>query len=178
MDNHHHEISPKQISIKKLGELLQNNTPITLSTTAEQQINRCRAYLDQKITASNRAFYGINTGFGILCNVQVSDNDLEQLQHNLLVSHACGMGDKVPADVVRLMLFLKIQSLSYGYSGVQLATVRRLIDMYNNGVLPVVYEQGSLGASGDLAPLSHLSLPLLAWARYITRENNKHLPMC
>lgn len=161
MDNHHHEISPKQISIKKLGKLLQNNTPIILSATAEQQINRCRAYLDQKIATPNSAFYGINTGFGILCNVQISDSDLEQLQHNLLVSHACGMGDKVPTEVVRLMLFLKIQSLSYGYSGVQLATVQRLIDMYNQQVLPVVYEQGSLGASGDLAPLSHLSLPLL-----------------
>jgi histidine ammonia-lyase len=161
MNHQQHAISPNQISLKQLGKLWQNNTPIELSTTATELINRCRAYLDQKITTENRAFYGINTGFGILCDVQISNTDLAQLQHNLLVSHACGMGTEVPTDVVKLMLLLKIQSLSYGYSGVQLATVQRLVDMYNLQILPVVYEQGSLGASGDLAPLSHLSLPLL-----------------
>jgi histidine ammonia-lyase len=161
MNHQQHAISPNQISLKQLGKLWQNNTPIELSTTATELINRCRAYLDQKINTENRAFYGINTGFGILCDVQVSNTDLAQLQHNLLVSHACGMGAEVPTDVVKLMLLLKIQSLNYGYSGVQLATVQRLVDMYNLQILPVVYEQGSLGASGDLAPLSHLSLPLL-----------------
>ncbi|MBP6665017.1 MAG: aromatic amino acid lyase, partial [Chitinophagales bacterium] len=111
MNHQQHAISPNQISLKQLGKLWQNNTPIELSTTATELINRCRAYLDQKINTENRAFYGINTGFGILCDVQVSNTDLAQLQHNLLVSHACGMGTEVPTDVVKLMLLLKIQSL-------------------------------------------------------------------
>lgn len=105
--------------------------------------------------------YGINTGFGSLCNVKISNENLSQLQENLVKSHACGTGDEVPAAIVKIMLLLKIQSLSYGHSGVQLLTVERLIDFYNNDILPVIYTQGSLGASGDLAPLAHLSLPLL-----------------
>jgi histidine ammonia-lyase len=110
---------------------------------------------------SKSPIYGINTGFGALCNTQISDKDLEQLQHNLVMSHACGMGEEVPQDIVKLMLFLKIHALSLGKSAVQLQTVERLIWFFNNDVLPVVYQQGSLGASGDLAPLAHLSLPLI-----------------
>ena len=106
-------------------------------------------------------YYGINTGFGFLQNVKIDDNQIEQLQYNLLVSHACGLGEEVPKEIVKLMLMLKIKSLSYGNSGVQIDTVIRLMDMYNNDVLPVIFTQGSLGASGDLAPLSHLSLPLV-----------------
>jgi histidine ammonia-lyase len=105
--------------------------------------------------------YGITTGFGSLCNTVISKKDLSQLQYNLVVSHACGFGEEVPQEIVKLMLLLKIQSLSYGNSGVQLATLERLVDFFNHEVYPVVYQQGSLGASGDLAPLAHLSLPLL-----------------
>jgi histidine ammonia-lyase len=105
--------------------------------------------------------YGINTGFGSLCNVEISQENLSKLQENLVKSHACGTGDEVPKEIVKILLLLKIQSLSYGYSGVQLSTVERLIDFYNNDILPIIYTQGSLGASGDLAPLAHLSLPLL-----------------
>ena len=107
------------------------------------------------------SIYGINTGFGSLYGQKISNDDLGQLQRNLVMSHACGLGDEVPCELVRLILLLKIQSLSYGNSGVNQSTVERLIDMYNNRVLPVIYEQGSLGASGDLAPLAHMSLPLL-----------------
>ncbi len=137
------------------------NSKIILSDEVENCIRSCRSYLDQKLSSSNERFYGINTGFGALYNVGISSSDLRSLQQNLLMSHACGTGDEVPAEIVRLMLLLKIQSLSYGHSGVQFATVQRLADFFNQRILPVVYEQGSLGASGDLAPLSHLSLPLI-----------------
>src|SRR5436853_4666338 len=105
--------------------------------------------------------YCINTGFGSLCNVEIAPKDIEKLQENLVMSHACGAGEEVPQEIVKLMLLLKIQGLSYGNSGVQVETVQRLIDFFNNDILPVVYQQGSLGASGDLAPLAHLSLPLI-----------------
>ena len=103
----------------------------------------------------------IRDSFGSLYNVVIKDNNLTQLQENLVRSHACGTGDYVPKAIVKIMLLLKIQSLSYGNSGVALTTVERLIDFYNLNIIPVIYTQGSLGASGDLAPLAHLALPLL-----------------
>ncbi len=123
--------------------------------------------------AKGEPVYGINTGFGSLCNVIIPDNELEQLQTNLVMSHACGMGHEVPLEIVRLMLLLKFQSLSYGKSAVQLQTVERLVDLYNNKVYPIVYEQGSLGASGDLSPLAHLSLPLLGMGE-VNYQGNKY----
>lgn len=122
---------------------------------------RCRKYLDKKIAESDVPIYGVTTGFGSLCNVSVDKDRLAQLQVNLIMSHACGVGSRVPNDIVKIMLFLKAQSLSYGYSGCQVETVERLLDFFNNDVYPVVYTQGSLGASGDLVPLAHLCLPLL-----------------
>ncbi|MCI7496346.1 MAG: histidine ammonia-lyase, partial [Prevotella sp.] len=100
-------------------------------------------------------------GFGSLCNVSVNPDQLAQLQINLMMSHACGVGDRVPNDIVKMMMLLKVQSLSYGYSGCKLDTVQRLVDFFNNDIYPVVYMQGSLGASGDLVPLAHMSLPLV-----------------
>ena len=132
-----------------------------VTPAAYEKIAACRAYLDKKIDEGDELFYGINTGFGYLQNVKIDKGQLQELQSNLLQSHACGMGEEVPSEIVKLMLLLKIKSLSYGYSGVQSITVQRLADMYNHDVLPVIYTQGSLGASGDLAPLSHLSLPLI-----------------
>jgi histidine ammonia-lyase len=155
-----HHISPDRLSIEQVGEIVEQKSLLQLSTQSVENIERCRRYLDEKIAGSEEAFYGINTGFGSLCNVPVDKQELEQLQLNLVMSHACGMGEEVPAGVVRLMLLLKIQALSQGYSGVQSATVQRLVDFFNCDVLPVVYQLGSLGASGDLAPLAHLSLPL------------------
>lgn len=148
---------PEHLSI----EFLQNNndSKILLPGAAQQRIATNRAYLDN-ILKSNNTYYGINTGFGSLCNVKVAPEALAQLQENLVCSHACGMGDEVPEEIVRLMLLLKVYGLSQGYSGVRPEIVQRLTEFYNNGVHPVVYEQGSLGASGDLAPLAHLSLPL------------------
>ncbi len=156
-----HTISDKHLSIDVLNDILINNKKLILGKAAKKKIEKCRSYLESKIKNSEANFYGINTGFGELCNVSIPDNDLEQLQTNLLLSHAVGLGEEVPNEVVRLMMILKIQSLSYGHSGVRLIMVERLVEFFNNDLLPVVYKQGSLGASGDLAPLSHLSLPLL-----------------
>lgn len=156
-----HYISAERLTIERVGEIIENQIPIALSKDAEAKIVRCREYLDSKMESQSEPIYGITTGFGSLCNISISADELGTLQKNLVMSHACGTGDRVPSEVVRLMLLLKVQSLSYGHSGVQLVTVQRLIDFYNNNVLPVVYQQGSLGASGDLAPLAHLCLPLL-----------------
>jgi histidine ammonia-lyase len=156
-----HLISPARLSLEKIGEILSRPVPLQLSEESTQRIRTCREYLDRKIAHADELFYGINTGFGSLCDIRISDDDIEQLQHNLVVSHACGTGDLVPPEVVRIMLLLKIQSLSYGHSAVRVELVQRLIDFYNEGVFPVIFELGSLGASGDLAPLAHLSLPLI-----------------
>ena len=157
----HHHISAERLTVARLQEILDRRMPIALSDDAKRRIVRCREYLDRKIKESEQPIYGITTGFGSLCNISVGADELSQLQRNLVMSHACGTGEKVPSQIVRLILLLKIQSLSYGYSGVQLQTVERLVEFYNRDILPVVYQQGSLGASGDLAPLAHLSLPLL-----------------
>lgn len=156
-----HYISPERLTIEHVGTILREKATLVLSEESKRRIERCRKYLDDKISTCREPVYGINTGFGSLCNISINSDDLAQLQKNLVMSHACGLGERVPAPVVRLMLLLKIQSLSYGNSGVQLATVQRLVDFFNADILPVVYTQGSLGASGDLAPLANLSLPIL-----------------
>ncbi len=148
-------------SFQQLKNLLAFNQLLSITFDAHFRVTRCRAYLDDKLAKGDELFYGINTGFGFLQNVRIDTAQLEELQRNLIQSHACGMGEEVPPEIIKLMMMLKIKSLSYGHSGVQIDTVKRLIDMYNNNVLPLIYTQGSLGASGDLAPLSHLSLPLL-----------------
>tara|TARA_Y100000782_G_C10189272_1_gene269377 strand:- start:10378 stop:11859 length:1482 start_codon:yes stop_codon:yes gene_type:complete len=158
-----HYITDFHLSLEDVERIIGNNETLALSEEAADRIQLCRDYLDQKLADNDRPIYGINTGFGALHNTEIGKEDLNQLQENLVKSHACGVGEKVPLPHVKLMLLLKIQSLSYGHSGVQLATVNRLIDFYNNDVIPVVYQQGSLGASGDLAPLAHLSLPLFGW---------------
>ena len=161
MSDHFLTLDKSQTNFQQIKDLLGSKQQITLTAAAEHEVQKCRDYLDKKIAGSDVLFYGINTGFGFLQNVQIDKAQLTELQSNLLKSHACGMGEEVPMDIVRLMIALKIKSLSYGHSGVQVDTVKRLIDMHNNELLPVVYTQGSLGASGDLAPLSHLSLPLI-----------------
>ena len=156
-----HYISAERLTIERVGEILEKQIPIALSADAVNRMVRCREYLDNKMKNSSEPIYGVSTGFGSLCNISIGYDELGTLQKNLVMSHACGTGERVPSEIVKLMLLLKIQSLSYGHSGVQLATVERLVDFYNNDILPVVFQQGSLGASGDLAPLAHLSLPLL-----------------
>lgn len=151
----------KWLHFSQVKNLLDYQQLVSITFDAHERILACRSYLDAKMEDKNGLYYGINTGFGFLQNVKIDAAQIGQLQYNLLVSHACGLGEEVPRDIVKLMLMLKIKSLSYGHSGVQIDTVIRLMNMYNADVLPVIYTQGSLGASGDLAPLSHLSLPLV-----------------
>ena len=159
--NKTYQIDAGQLELEDIGSILKEGCHIVLSAESRQAIQHCSDYLERKLRDSDDLFYGINTGFGSLCNIHISKEQTQALQHKLVQSHACGMGDAVPQDIIRLMLLLKIKSLSYGYSGVRLELVERLVTFYNNGILPVIYEQGSLGASGDLSPLAHLSLPLI-----------------
>ena len=156
-----HKISAEHLTIERIGDVVYNGYKLELSDDARNRIIRCREYLDEKIAKTTRPVYGVTTGFGSLCDVSVNPDQLAQLQINLMMSHACGVGDRVPNDIVKMMMLLKVQSLSYGYSGCKLDTVQRLVDFFNNDIYPVVYMQGSLGASGDLVPLAHMSLPLV-----------------
>jgi histidine ammonia-lyase len=149
------------LRFEQVQDYLAHHQLVSITFDAHHRITACRDYLDRKLAAGDELFYGINTGFGFLQHMVIPEDKVEALQYNLLKSHACGMGEFVPLPVVRLMLMLKIKSLSFGHSGVQIDTVKRLMEMHNEDILPVVYTQGSLGASGDLAPLSHLSLPLI-----------------
>jgi histidine ammonia-lyase len=149
------------ISLADLSGMITRQVQLQLSDATKKKIQHCRNYLDEKLKDTDHPIYGINTGFGSLYNKHISSDELEKLQENLVKSHACGTGPLVPNEVIKLMLFLKIRSLTYGHSGVQLQTVERLVDYYNHSICPVIYEMGSLGASGDLAPLAHLSLPLI-----------------
>lgn len=149
---------PEHITLASLEQLLKEK--LALSGKDLEKVNANRNYLDNKI-AGGGTYYGINTGFGSLCNVRIDDDQLKALQENLVTSHSCGFGDEVPPEIVKLMLLLKIRGLAQGFSGIHEDTIQRLVYFYNEDILPVVFEQGSLGASGDLAPLAHLSLPLL-----------------
>ncbi len=155
------EITIENLTVEIIEDILKLKSKLELSEVAKHRIQKCRHYLDEKMNEKDKVYYGINTGFGSLCNTVVSNEELSELQENLVKSHACGMGKESSGTIVRLMILLKVQGLSYGHSGIAVATVERLIDFYNNDVLPVVYEQGSLGASGDLSPLAHMSLALL-----------------
>ncbi len=156
-----HFISRAYLSLNTLHSILKNNTPLALSEESRKDTEGCYEFLKTKLKNSDRLYYGINTGFGSLCNIRISDAEITTLQENLVRSHACGLGDEVPLEVVKIILLLKIQSLAHGYSGVHVQTLERLIQMYNDDALPVIFQLGSLGASGDLAPLAHLSLPLI-----------------
>jgi len=154
-------ITEKPLSVSQSVELANKTTPLHLENAVLQKADACYQYI-QKITKNpDTLMYGINTGFGALANTAISAQELQQLQINLLRSHACGLGDTVPAPIVRLMLLFKIKALLQGYSGVNPKTIQQLVYLWNNNLIPVVYTQGSLGASGDLAPLAHLSLPLI-----------------
>jgi len=161
MDNRIFLISPENLTFSAIKDILENNRKLELSETSVQLIQKSKIYLDKKIQETQGPLYGINTGFGALCDIEISTDELSKLQENLVLSHTCNIGPEIPADIVRLMLLLKVHALAKGNSAVQLQTVQRIIDLFNYSVLPVVCEQGSLGASGDLAPLAMLFLPLL-----------------
>ena len=161
------------LSFKQIKNFLEYNQLISITWAAHDEVLKCRKYLDDKLDGSQDSFYGINTGFGYLQNIKINKDQLSELQENLIKSHACGLGDEVPKDIVRLMIMLKIKSLSYGNSGIGIEVIKRLMDMHNKDVLPVIYTQGSLGASGDLAPLSHLCLPLIGLGQ-VYYQNKKY----
>ena len=162
------------VSLAELEAILESDQKLVLGEQAKEAVLKCRAYLDDKLAGHDQLIYGINTGFGSLCNTAIDEGDLETLQRNLVLSHACGVGEEVPLSIVRRMLLLKILGLSHGNSGVQLVTIDRLIYFFNNNVLPVVFQQGSLGASGDLAPLAHLSLPLMGEGEVYFKGKKRH----
>jgi len=166
-----HYISSELLDLLTIKSIVEENKSLSLSEEAILNIKKSRNYLASKMNSNKTPIYGINTGFGSLYNVKIEADDLSQLQENIVMSHACGAGDLVPKPIIKLMLLLKIQSLSYGYSGVQIETVQRLIDFYNQDILPVIYEQGSLGASGDLAPLAHLALPLIGKGKVYVNDD-------
>tara|TARA_B110000881_G_scaffold213802_1_gene225300 strand:- start:111 stop:1628 length:1518 start_codon:yes stop_codon:yes gene_type:complete len=166
-----YKIGESFLSLSEISRIISEGLKIELSSKSEKKVIECRNYLDEKMKNSDAPIYGINTGFGSLCNHKISDDDLGKLQKNLVISHSCGTGDEVPHTVVKIMLLLKIQSLSYGHSAVQLITINRLIEMFNKNILPVIYQQGSLGASGDLAPLAHMSLVLLGMGKVDVPNN-------
>lgn len=161
-------IGSKQLRLEDLKAFLGSTAKLELGPDARKKIAANRRFLERKIAEPGARYYGINTGFGALCDVEIKPDQLEQLQENLVMSHACGMGDEVKPEVVKLMMFLKIKGLSLGYSGVTVESVEKLIELYNKEVYPIIWEVGSLGASGDLAPLAHLTLPLMGqgWVRY------------
>ncbi|MEC8723400.1 MAG: histidine ammonia-lyase [Bacteroidota bacterium] len=173
------KISTRPFDFQTIYNLILNQNSVDISEDSISKIKECRAYLERKIVDSKAPIYGINTGFGALCNVKVSNENLKKLQANLVRSHACGTGALVPQSVIKLMLLLKIKALCFGHSGVQLKTVQRLVDFYNSDILPVVYTQGSLGASGDLAPLAHIALALIGegevWFQGIKQPTSKVL---
>lgn len=159
METHH--ISAEWLTIERVGQIMDQGMKIDLSADAVERINRCRQFLDHKMETQKEPIYGITTGFGSLCDVSIDRQQLSQLQKNLVMSHSCSVGERLPNEIVKLMMFCKVQSLSYGNSGAQLVTIQRLCDFFNNDIYPVVFDQGSLGASGDLAPLANMCLPLL-----------------
>lgn len=161
MEREIHYISPENLTYPIIEEILNRRKILVLSDESIALIQKSKAYLDRKIRETDGPLYGINTGFGALCNIEVSKDELSKLQENLVISHSCNLGPEVPRDVVRLMLLLKAHALAKGNSAVQLITVQRILDLFNHDILPIVCEQGSLGASGDLAPLAKLFLPML-----------------
>jgi histidine ammonia-lyase len=144
-----------------------------LTGEVADRIQKNRAEVAQ-IVSEKRIVYGINTGFGPLCTTLISDADTRKLQHNLLLSHAVGVGDLIPEEIGRLMLILKVHSLAQGYSGISLPTLQRILWHIDNNAIPCVPSQGSVGASGDLAPLAHLFLPLIGYGKVFFK--NKIIP--
>ncbi len=161
MAEHTFFVGSAPLTLEFCAQYLQERFPLALSEEAKARIQHCRDYLDNKVKESDKPIYGVTTGFGSLCNRTISPEQLTTLQENLVKSHACSCGTEVHPDIVRLMLLLKAHALQLGHSGVQVETVERILDMLNHDVLPIVYDRGSLGASGDLAPLSNLFLPLI-----------------
>lgn len=155
-----HLLTGTGLTLDRIRDLIRSDSPIGLDPGAQERIAASRAVVD-RLQAGERSYYGINTGFGALAHTHIPPADIEKLQENLILSHAVGVGAEVDPAIVRLMLLLKVNALALGLSGVRPILVEYLIRFHNAGLSPVVYAKGSLGASGDLAPLAHLTLALL-----------------
>ena len=161
------EIQPGQITLNQLRQVARNKIHVTLATSAIPAINKSQALVNQMIS-EDHTVYGINTGFGLLANTRIEVEDLEELQRSIVLSHAAGIGKFMEDSTVRLMMVLKVNSLSRGFSGIRLSVIEALMTLINTQVFPCIPEKGSVGASGDLAPLAHMSAVLLGegQARY------------
>ena len=150
-----------ELTFELIERIINENLKLELAPEAKERIQKCRDYLDKKTVESAEPLYGITTGFGSLCSKNISQDEVGILQENLIKSHACSVGEEIRPVIIKLMMLLKAHALSLGHSGVQVITVQRILDFFNNDVMPIVYDRGSLGASGDLAPLAHMTLPML-----------------
>jgi len=159
-----------KLTLEKVLAIANGSLVAKLESDAKNKILTCRAHVEN-IASSNAAVYGINTGFGPLCDTQISPHETSLLQRNLLVTHAVGVGKPIHKLLSKLMLITKVHALSQGYSGIRLEVIKRIIFFIENDLLPVVPEQGSVGASGDLAPLSHLFLPLIGEGEFWIDDN-------
>ncbi len=163
-------INLKDWTIEDLDFFVHQPCEVILSKDVIERIVKCRNYLDEKIAIPGAIYYGINTGFGDLCNTVIPKEDLENLQINLVLSHACGFGEALPKELVRIINVLKIRSLSYGNSGVSLDLIYTLLEWLKRDLTPYIPALGSLGASGDLAPLAHFSLPLIGEGGFLDKN--------
>ena len=168
-----HYINNQHYTLHDFEKVLSTGCRIELGKNAKEAVQKCYDYLHHKLTSESNVIYGINTGFGSLCNTVIGNHELEQLQLNLVRSHACGVGAVVSENITKRILLLKAIGLSKGHSGVQLETIEQILFLYNENILPVIYELGSLGASGDLAPLAHMSLSLIGEGEVIYKGNRR-----
>ncbi|MCD2347759.1 histidine ammonia-lyase [Clostridium guangxiense] len=153
-------IDGNSLTLKDLALIARNNCEVKIDDEAKKRVEKSRAIVDD-IVENEKTIYGITTGFGKFSNVSISKEDCKTLQRNLIISHACGTGNNFPTETVRSIMLLRANALSKGFSGIRLSTLETLVEMLNKGVHPIIPEKGSLGASGDLAPLAHMVLPMI-----------------
>jgi len=153
-------LNGESLTLEQLIQISRDHEKVEMDPASMELVKRASLFVKHK-SESDEAIYGINTGFGHLAHVKIDKKEVNQLQENLLMSHACGVGDPLPVETVRAMMALRINALVKGYSGIRLETLHKMVEYLNDNLIPVVFEKGSLGASGDLALLSHMSLPLI-----------------
>jgi histidine ammonia-lyase len=176
------KLDGKSLTLAKVEKFLSGNELLELTAESKRRVKTARAMVDKWIE-TDEVVYGITTGFGEFANVKISHEKLEQLQENLIISHSVGVGEPLPPFIVKTMMLLRVNALARGHSGIRLTTLQLLINMINNNIIPVVPSQGSVGSSGDLAPLSHLVLAMIGKGKvqvfkelnYLTKENPKPL---
>lgn len=154
------KIDGNSLTLEKIENFIDNNLQIELTKSAETKIKKARKLIDDWVD-NDKIIYGVTTGFGEFANVKISKSELEKLQRNLIISHSTGVGELLPPFIIRTMMLLRVNALAKGHSGIHLETLKLLIQLINNNVIPAIPSQGSVGSSGDLAPLAHLVLALL-----------------